>query len=112
MGSAYLQPRLSPPALGTVDQSLCEWGYYFHCASFTDKLKTEVVADQGNIILPAGYWCVVQRRQGISLDVSNGTGGIAKAVPDVFDMLPLQLQETASDRHCRDILPADTDRFL
>ena len=72
----------------------------------------KITADQSGIILTHRRRSVVQRRQGISLDIPDSGGGMAETVLDVFDVLPPQLQEAGTNQGCRNILPADTVRFL
>lgn len=55
---------------------------------------------------------IIQRRQGVRLDVPDSGCGMAEAVPDIEDVLPPQFQEAGTYQGRRNILPTDTDRFL
>ena len=75
------------------------------------KVLSHISAGQGSVILSHGHRSIVQRRQSISLDIPNGGGGIAQAVPDVLHMLSVQFQEAAADHRRGKVLPADADGF-
>ncbi len=64
---------------------------------YSSGVLGQIVTDQGCVILADGCGRVVERRQGVRLDVLHQRGVLAQAVQNVGDMLMGELQEPALD---------------
>ena len=77
-----------------------------------DLQSREIPADQCGIILLHSGWCVMERRQSVCFDISNSAGSMAEAVPNILDVLTLQLQEAIANHGGWKLLSANVERFL